>query len=126
MVKFGEKHKGIKNGDRLKLWGGYNEMSEWSKLSKEVIGTVISFIPSQSGKVNETAVVVKLDNELKLKEAKGSFIVLETRYIDQTWEEYGPVHVELCDFKPDSFQFEKRRRGVWIEAASCYDFITEN
>jgi hypothetical protein len=119
-TNFGKKHKGIVIGDHLKLWGGYNGMSDWSRLAKHIEGTVVNFIPSQN---KGSAVVVKLDEQLVLKDATGNYVIMETRWQGQTWHEYGPVHLELCNFLPDSLPFERRKKGVWIEAASCYDFL---
>lgn len=118
--QFGESHKPIEIGDRIKLWGGYDYDPRWLVGKSHHIGFVIKKIPSQN---SGDAIVIELDDEINIKEGKGKYIILETRYEGQTWNEYGPVHVELCDFIPDSLPFNERKQGKWIEAAASYEMI---
>jgi len=118
-----KKHKGIEIGDRLRLWGGYDYNPEWMAGRESHFGTVKSFIPGQN---TQKAIVVALEDSIDFNGNHGKYIILETRYEGQTWYEYGPVHIELCDFIPDSLPYKDRRKGIWVEAAASYDFCNLN
>jgi hypothetical protein len=50
----------------------------------------------------------------------GSFLVLELRYVGQTWEPTGTVHLELCESEPEGKAWGERVLGAWIESdATC-------
>jgi len=69
------------------------------------------FIPGQ----NETpAMVVRLDQPTKMDGVTADLAVLELRYLGASWRSGETVHVELCDFEPESKPWKDRRRGIWV------------
>ena len=94
-------------GDRLTIGGGYDQEPEWLSGNGSVTGTLASFIPEKNG----DAVVVQLDEPLTAKGVTGRIVVLSLRYDGATWGPTETVHVELCDFAPESKPWEERRQG---------------
>jgi len=52
------------------------------------------------------------------KKTSGNIIILDLRYVGQTWKQPGPVHIELCDFMPENKAWKDCKQGEWIEAAA--------
>ena len=84
-------------GDKIKLSGGYDYDPFFLKnpLASSRSGTVIQFIKGQN---KSLAAVVKLDEKMSGEKITGDIVVLELRWVGQTWQEPTPVHIELCDF----------------------------
>jgi len=113
-------HKGLVAGDRLVIFGGYDYQPKYLGDNQNYIGQIMKFIPGQEGR--KTAPVLKMDKPIQFDSLVGDYLVLETRYVGQDWNQYGPVHVELCDFEPDSIEYKLRRKGMWIESHASYEF----
>lgn len=95
-------------------------------------GRVLDFIPGQNEK---SAAVIELDDEIVLpagagasvgKEVRGHFLVLELAWQGTDWTSRPTrIHVEFCDFRPDSKRWQDRRRGVWVESHAIYEIVDE-
>jgi len=107
-------------GDRVQLSGGYDFEPAWLGGKDNVEGTVIAFIPGQN---IEAAAVIKLDQNIDLKNGKGDIAVLELRYVEAKWERTDTVHIELCDFMPEATSWKDRPRGLWVESHATYRII---
>lgn len=109
--------KKLEVGDSIELFGGYDydPLFLRNPPSDKRTGKVISFIKGQN---SNDAAVVKLDYKISGQKITGDILVLEPRYVGQTWFEPSPVHIELCDFMPEDKQWKERRQGEWIEAAA--------
>jgi hypothetical protein len=108
-------------GDRVRLFGGYDQDPEWLGGRPEVFGIVERFIPGQN---KEPAAVVRLDEELTVGEAKGSLVVLELGLVEADWTTSEPrIHVELCNFEPESHRWKERRQGAWVESHATYRIV---
>ena len=83
-------------------------------------GSVIAFIPGQN---EALAAMVQLDQPLTAQGVTGSIVVLELRYAGAIWSRSGTVHVELCDFMPESKPWRERRQGKWIESQAAYTIV---
>lgn len=116
------KNKALEIGDTVKLFGGYDYDPLFLKIppADERIGVVINFIAGQNKK--EVA-VIKFDEEISGREISGDILVIQLRYVDQTWNDPNPVHIELCDFVPENKPWNERRKGEWIEAAATLQII---
>ena len=111
----------LRAGDRLSLEGGYDgEDSRWLGGKKAHSGTLIKFIPGYN---TEPAAVVRLDERITVDGVSGDIVVLELRYVGAKWRETGFVHVELCDFLPESKPWSERRKGAWVESDAEYRLI---
>lgn len=108
-------------GDRLTIGGGYDQEPEWLSGNGSVTGTLVSFIPKR----NEKAAVVQLDEPLTAKGVTGVIVVLSLRYVGATWGPTETVHVELCDFLPESKPWEDRRQGAWVESHATYRLLAD-
>jgi hypothetical protein len=110
-------------GDRVWVGGGYDSDPTWMAAAGDDLGyrgTVLEFIPGQN---LQPAAVIKLDDKIILpegagaarrQELRGTFLVLELGHEGTDWATRRPrIHVELCDFRPDSRQWQERRKGVW-------------
>lgn len=106
-------------GSRLMLRGGYWDQ-EWTDGHEYLVGTVKEFIPGQN---DTAAAVVVLDEEITAKGTTGHIVVLELRHVGAQWSEEGIVHVELCDFVPESVRWQDRKQGIWVEAAASYTLL---
>ena len=98
----------LMQGNRIRLRGGYDYDPEFlnNPPNKERVGKVIKFIPGQN---EEQAAVVKLDFPITCRGLTGNYLVLELRYVGQTWVTDGPVHLELCDFVPEDKKWNDRK-----------------
>ncbi|MCX5849482.1 MAG: hypothetical protein NTW65_08530 [Deltaproteobacteria bacterium] len=114
--------KKIKVNDIIKISGGYDNDPPFLKdpPNKERIGKVIKFIPGQN---EEKAAVIKLDSPITATGVTGDILILELRYVGQTWKTEGPVHIELCDFTPEEKQWQQRKQGAWIESHASLKII---
>ena len=109
-------------GDKIELSGGYNYDPLYLKNppASKRNGTVIKFIKGQN---EEPAAVVKLDQKISGEKITGDIVVLELRYVGQTWNESTPVHIELCDFIPEEITWKDRKQGEWIEAVATMTLV---
>ena len=103
----------ISPGDRLVLSGGYDMAHRWLCGQPSHAGTVVDLVPGQS---EQPAV-----RPIEVDGVYGEFLVLETRYVGQTWGEKGVVHLELCDFEPERRKWQDRRQGKWVESHATYE-----
>lgn len=110
----------IKPGDRVKLSGGYDMEPRWLGGAEYLLGSVHTFIPGQN---SEPAAVVVLDAPIRVDGVEGRTVVLELRYVGQTWADSGTVHVELCDFEPEAVRWQDRRQGRWVESHATYERV---
>ncbi|MCK5415998.1 hypothetical protein KAI92_01055 [Candidatus Parcubacteria bacterium] len=112
----------IKINDKIELFGGYdyNPLFLKNPPAQSRTGKVIKFIPGQN---KNTAIVIELDEEISGEKITGKYIVLETRYEDQNWQQNRPVHIELCDFFPEDKTWKERKQGEWIEATASYKIL---
>ena len=108
----------ITSGDRLVLSGGYDMSPRWLCGQLSHRGTVVGLVPGQS---EQPAVLLKLDSPIQVDGISGDFLILETRYVGQTWGAKGVVHIELCDFEPERKRWQDRRQGKWIESHATYE-----
>ena len=104
-------------GDRIKLSGGYDMDPKWLCGKAECFGELIRFIPGQNSK---PAAVVKLDNPITVDHCTGYIIVLELRYEESSWSVTDTVHIELCDFEPESKSWKERKQGLWVESNATF------
>jgi hypothetical protein len=120
-------------GDRVWVGGGYDSDPAWMAGAGDDLGyrgTVLEFIPGQN---LQPAAVIKLDDKIILpegagaarrQELRGTFLALELGHEGTDWATPRPrIHVELCDFRPDSRQWQERRKGVWVESHATYDYL---
>lgn len=114
--------KKLEIGDKIELFGGYDYEPLFLRNppADKRTGHVISFIKGQN---ENDAAVVKLDNKITGEKITGDIVVLEPRYVGQTWNDPGPVHIELCNFTPENKQWKERRQGEWIEAAATLNIL---
>jgi hypothetical protein len=110
----------LKVGDRLKLSGGYEDL-RWLGGRGFTFGTVTALIPGQN---DQPAVVARLDEPLEVAGLRARIVVLELRYVDAEWGPSETVHVELCDFEPESKRWQDRRQGKWAESHAVYEVIS--
>jgi hypothetical protein len=127
------KRRTLQVGDRVWVGGGYDSNAAWMAAAGDDLGyrgTVLEFIPGQN---LQPAPVIELDEEIILPEGagaarghevRGTFLVLELGHEGTDWATRRPrIHVELCDFRPESRQWEERRKGVWVESHATYDYL---
>jgi hypothetical protein len=110
-------------GERVILSGGYDFEPKWLHENSEYYGTLMEYIPGQN---DAPAAVVHLDDEISVDGVTGSLLVLELRYRGAQWGSNNIVHIELCDFEPESIRWQDRRQGLWIEShATCRKLESE-
>jgi hypothetical protein len=100
-------------GDRVFVYGGYDQAPKWLGGGMGYSGTIERFIPGQNA---ELAAVVRTDDAVAAEGVSGSLLVLELRYVGAKWLSGANVHVELCDFEPDAVRWQERRQGKWVES----------
>ena len=107
----------LRVGDRVQLSGGYDMEPKWLNGETSRLATLLKFIPGQ----NETsAAVVELDTPISVDGLTGRVLVLELRYKGASWGPSNTVHIELCDFDPESKTWQQRKQGKWVEShANC-------
>lgn len=120
IAPFGLSHNGLAIGDRLVIFAGYDYKPKYLGDNDFYIGEIVKFIPGQAGR--KSAPVLRMDKSVQFDTLIGQYFVIETRHVGQDWNGYGAVHVELCDFEPESIDYEQRDKGLWIEAAASYEF----
>jgi hypothetical protein len=112
-------------GDRVQVAGGYDFEPQWLGGLASVSGIVVKWIPGQN---QAPGCVIRLDEPLTaegdvrgVRETRtGSYLVLETRYVEQVWEDTGTVHVELCTSEPEDLRWPDRPIGAWVESHATY------
>ena len=81
------------------------------------MATITRFIHGQN---ESPAVVARLDAPISMDQITGQIVVLELRYKGAGWDHANTVHIELCDFEPESKAWKDRKQGKWIEShATC-------
>lgn len=109
-------------GDRISLSGGYRFEPEWLSGKTSVKGSVVAFIPNQN---DGSACVIKLDEPLGGDGASDDIAILKLRYVDASWGPSETVHIELCDFMPETKRWEDRRQGEWVESHATYKVLAD-
>jgi hypothetical protein len=107
-------------GDKVEISGGYDYDIRWLRNIDEgkVQGTVKVIFGKGDTKTNA---IVELFEKIKVDDFEGKFLIIRTRYEKQEITEVsGIVHLELCDFLPESKPWEERRQGEWIESHASY------
>jgi hypothetical protein len=112
----------LREGQRLRVYGGYDEPAAWLANNPDGCwGTLVAFIPGQN---KLASAVVELDKELQVGGAVGRYVVLEQGWVGVPWGQTSPrVHVELCDFFPDSKPWSERRQGAWVESHAAFEAV---
>ena len=112
----------VQIGDKIELSGGYDYDPLYLKNppSSKRSGVVVKFIKGQNEK---SAAVIKLDHQISGEKITGDIVVLELRYVGQTWQEPTPVHIELCDFMPEDKTWKERKQGESVEAAATVTVV---
>lgn len=109
-------------GDRVRVFGGYDQHPTWLADGSGYVGTIVAFIPGQN---ENAAAVVRFDQAIVLPDARGEYAVLELGHMGTTWATPKPrIHVELCDFEPEARRWQDRRQGVWVESHATYDVVS--
>ena len=112
----------LQAGDKIELSGGYDYDPVYLRnpRSSRRHGTIIKWIKGQD---KEPAAVVRLDQKISGEKITGDIVILELRYVGQTWQQPTPVHIELCDFMPEDKTWKDRKQGEWVEAAATVTLI---
>ncbi len=110
----------MKEGQRVKLSGGYDMDPKYLSGKDYLTGYFIKFIPGQNGK---KAAVIKLDEPILIENYIGEICVLELRYVGSQWGKENICHIELCNFIPDDIKWNDRKQGKWIESNCSVEFI---
>jgi hypothetical protein len=119
-----ERPQRLSIGDPVHVGGGYDMDPAWLAANPDGYdGTVVEIIPGQN---EEPAVVVELERELVLpdgagnvrgREVRGRFLVLELRNVGPTWAQpHLVVHVEVCVERPPPRRWSERPQGAWVES----------
>ena len=103
----------LKAGDRLKLFGGYDN-EQWLCGNKCCFGTIVDF---RDGKA-----VVELDKPMTVNGIFGNILVLKLRHQNSKWTKTETVHVFLFE-NLESIRFPVANQARWIEAAADYDLV---
>ena len=104
-------------GDRIRIRGGYDMEPKWLCGQSEHFGIAKEFIP---GGNSSKSLVIKLDGPISFEGTTGKHIVLSLRYVGAKWKASEVVHIELCDFAPESKPWEQRQQGKWVESHASY------
>ena len=109
-------------GQRVRVFGGYDTNPAWLMDDLDGYeGVVCGFIP---GRNDLPAAVVALDLPLYAGGIEGAFVVLEQAWEGIGWGQTSPrIHVELCDFTPETMRWDERRRGAWIESHATFEVV---
>jgi hypothetical protein len=112
----------LASGQRVRVFGGYDTNPAWLRDDPDGYeGVVSGFIP---GRNELPAAVIVLDQPLFAGGIEGAFVVLEQALEGNAWGQSSPrIHVELCDFTPESGLWQERRRGAWIESHATFEVV---
>lgn len=113
-------NRDLRVGDRLRLFNGYEAPYEWLGGRADVRGAIEEFIPGLS---DVPMAVVKLDEPLGSSDARGSWVVLQLRYVGATWTNVGIVHIELLESRPPALAPPQRRLGLHLESHANYELL---
>ena len=116
-------NKELKIGDKVEISGGYDYEIRWLRNIEagKVQGIVKAIFGKEEAKTNA---IVELPEKIRVDDFNGKFLVLSTRYEKQEITEIsGTVHLELCDFYPETKPWEERNQGEWIESHASYKRI---
>jgi hypothetical protein len=116
-----------KPGTRVCVSGGYDTNPEWlNGRPAGYLGTLLGYMPGQ----NELpAALVELDEpihevEIRGEVVSGAYLILEQAWVGVPWGPTSPrVHVELCDFMPESRPWAERRQGFWAESHASFRVV---
>jgi hypothetical protein len=112
--------RGLHEGDRVRLFGGYEMEPKWLGGKDAHLGRCLGFIQGQN---KQRAAIIELDEKVTFGSKAGKIVVLELRYVGARWSKREVVHLELCDFLPEDKAWNERKRGDWIESHAIYQVI---
>ena len=94
----------MKEGDRIRITGGYDDDSPLRRGSGELRGTVITFVSGYEAA--SPAAVVRLDTPLTIDGLTSEILVMELRYESASWARGEPgtqtVGLALCSEMPSA------------------------
>ena len=117
--------KKLKIGDRVKLFGGYDEKeSEWLNGKEAYYGEIVGFLPNQhKGK----DAIVNLEEEIIFRGIKGKILILTLRYKEAFWTKAEIVHLHLFKSIPKENEWLNIGRSEWdkthIESHAAYKIV---
>jgi hypothetical protein len=104
-------------GDRIQLFGGYEDPPPWLQGRTSIEGIVLAFLDDKSGR---QAVVVKLNEPITFETLSSDRVVLRLRYADARWRRSETVHVELCRPAESLSSETATSEPRWIESHASY------
>jgi hypothetical protein len=114
-------------GDQIRLSGGNDMNPQWLQGRKEHYARVIAFLPTNSKKRSSPerfSALIEFDEFIEFEGMTGKFGVLDFRYVEQVWENTGPVHVFLLKEKINSIDERTRESSRWMESHATYDVVS--
>ncbi len=114
--------KKVKEGDRVRMGGGYDIPPEWLGGRPYVEGTVVKFMenPWKSAQNERDLVaIVKLDEKITFRHLSGDFLALSLRFKGASWKGGDVVHIELFDGMPNRVGTQEH----WIESHASFSRI---
>jgi hypothetical protein len=79
-------------GDRIWVWGGYDNEPSWLQGNDGYAGVVEGFVSPEGHRV----ALVRLDSPISLQGTTTSIIALSLRYVGAQWEDEEVCDVTLC------------------------------
>ena len=110
-------NKGIlKIGDKIELGGGYDYEPEYLKHSPSntLSGKVIEFIESD----DYIKAVIELENEIIYRELTSNIVLINLRYVDQTWS-YHDINVVGVYLTEKNYK-ASNCKSIHIESHACW------
>lgn len=104
-------------GDRVWVWGGYDNEPSWLQGNDGYAGTVERFVPPEGRRV----ALIRLDSSISLRGMTTTIVALSLRYADAQWEEEGVCDVTLCRVAPSLLGWQQDRGSfLRVESHASY------
>jgi hypothetical protein len=106
-------------GDRVWLWGGYDNEPQWLQGVDGYSGRVDGFLSSDSQ--TQSCALIRLDSPMTLHDVNTSLLALCLRYADAQWADEGVCDVRLCSEAPGTSNWKQdQARFPLVESHACY------
>jgi hypothetical protein len=99
---------------------------QWLQGRNEYYARVVALLENDDKKrssAEKLSALIEFDESIDFEGIAGKFGLLDLRYVDQTWENTGPVHVFLLREKISSVQERTQESSRWMESHATYEVL---
>jgi len=115
----------LREGNHIRLFGGYYMEPRWLRDRKEYRATILRFIDNKntwgSRGDGDLSAVIEFDQPIEFDGIKGEYGILFLRWLNQKWKTKGVAHVHLLSSDITTIEEMTESNARWMESHASYE-----